>query len=631
MRLWDFELERGAASLIRLLAEFQNEPAPTRSPQKRALPYSVAIVLDQSRWGRPVRLETMSNPNDLRWVLIVDASAPEPQWSAAAEQELFTHAEACGRGDIGPLAKVLAEHLGPEFSFALFDVPRQHLWLVRDSIGSRPLYWRRERNTVHFSSSRKDLALAGSRPAINESTVAVLLGSTFDVWSKEELLHGLHRVPHGGFALISLSQNTTGQWWAPTFGAPRQRKADRTAITHAVRALLEDAVAARLGAANHVGAHVSGGIDSTGVAALSARRLAREGRRMIGAYAWAPAVSDAYPDMGALDERRRIEAFTAKENTPVRFGGASAEDFVAFLDRPIEFEGTADLADEMPILQMAQADGVEIMMSGWGGDEVFSSHGFGYLSYLLSTAQWGRAERWLRARFRTLRKIGPVASVLWWQGIHPMLPDFLHHLFDPFDHGGPAQSLIAPDLLKKHRDQIRAVSRTFRSTNHPNQSMYQHFMAGHITHRMETWDVWSRQHGFHYTYPLTDRRLIEHLLSLSPEAHFPDEQARGLAKDVLGDTLPSGVNKFDAANEAHRKAVRDGAWRILASLAKRGDFKAECPWIDMGRFRARLATPVDQNTPEGVIAFLHLFNAVRAWRMWARQEGLHQGDAPLPR
>jgi asparagine synthase (glutamine-hydrolysing) len=618
--MWRIEFDRISESLAPTLAELGADRTANSAPRQGAGSDFLAIVADGSRWSATIRLLTGGDPREARRLLIVDAPFLQGDTPLAADTAIRTNVKVSGGKDVGGLARSLSQILGPEFAFALIDMDTRSLALVRDPIGARPLYWRRDGNAVAFSSAREHLVSVGPTPVIDDAAVAILAasGGEFDSWRKQELLAGFHRVPHGGYAVLSRETAKTGQWWDPPLSARGRGAPNRTETGRQVRSSLEQAIASRLGDTQSVAAHVSGGIDSTGVAAIGARRLTAAGRALAGAYAWSPALSEAIPDLGWRDERRRIGSFAAREHVPVRFGGATPEDFIAFLARPIELEGTGDLFDEMPILRMAQADGVQIMLSGWGGDEVFSSHGAGYLSHLLVTFQWDRAARWIRNNLLTLRKIGPLATFVWWQGIQPMLPDFLDRLFHPSRTTDPDRTLISPTLLRQHRDEVDEVRHAFRPNYRPNETMFRHFMVGHITHRIETWDVWSRQHGFRYSYPLTDWRLVETLLSLPPEQHFPGETSRGLALDALADALPQGVTKFDAANEACRTATRHGAWRILAEMERKGQFRHDCPWLDMKRFRERLANPIDQTTSAGVLAFADLFTAVRVWHMWTR-------------
>ncbi len=623
MDLWCVELDRAGASLALRLSELWHGRTPKSPPPQDAQENSLAIVADGSRWSEPIRLITQADPRLALRLLVIDARLPPGDISHTSLSSITASVASGDAANIERIAASVGQLVGDEFAFALINMITDRVTLVRDPVGTRPLYWRREKNRLAFASSRDRLLAVGAPPRIDEAAVAITLASGSDPWCKHELIGEFQRVPHGGYTLLSREAVRSGQWWRPPFSS--RPAIDRTEAAREIRSLLEQAVASRLGTDHAIGAHVSGGIDSTGLAAIGAKHLAATGRALVGAYSWSPAVSDASPDLGSGDERRRVAAFNTQQGAPIRFSGSTAEEFVEFLSRPIELEGTANLADDLPVLRMAQLDGVQIMLSGWGGDEVFSSHGGAYLSYLLATLQWNRAASWIRAHLRTLRRLGPLATFLWWQGIHPMLPDALHRLFDPYETTDPGRTFISPDLLKRHRGEIRAVRHAFRVTSSPSETMFNHLMVGHIPHRIETWDVWSRQHGFNYTYPLTDRRLIERLLNMAPEQHFPNETPRGLAMDVLADVLPAGVSKYDAANEASRVATRYAAGRILANQELSGHFRHDCPWLDMARLRNRLANPVDETDSASILELYEVFKAVRVWHMWCRQEGIAPG------
>jgi asparagine synthase (glutamine-hydrolysing) len=324
--------------------------------------------------------------------------------------------------------------------------------------------------------------------------------------------------------------------------------------------------------------------------------------------------------MGQKDERRRITAVAEKEGIPVRFGSSDGANIFDFFSRPLELEGIADLADEVPILLDAAKDSARVVLSGWGGDEAFSAHGHGYVGYLLLKLKFGAAANFIRGYTRTLKDIRSVLRGLWWQGIHPMLPDQLYHLFYQFEDRDNGHTFMPMAVAQKNKKLIKERQRALRLYPDPTRNMFAYIKHGHLAMRMETWATWAAPYRLQYRYPLTDRRLLEFLMSIPTEALFPADRSRGLALAVMEGVIPRDVTKFDAANEAFRMQAREASWHLTAEYVGGGLLSQDCPWFDMNRLRNAAINPADQSTTTGVWRFAALMSAIRLWFMWLRNK-----------
>lgn len=511
-----------------------------------------------------------------------------------------------------------------DFAFSVANLKTKALFLARDHIGSRPLYWAKRGSTLLWCTAADVLVnhQEWSWP-ISEDAVTAFQADCRSPLPKTFYKH-LERVKPGHYIVIDDGDAKTTKWWKP--GTNGQLKlATRQAYTQACRALVERAVADRCNTVQQIGAHLSGGIDSTGVATLAARHLAKFGRKIVGGYAWSPAYSDQFPNMGLKDERRRIEATGAKEGIPVRFGSTTGQDLFEFFMRPMETEGIADLADELPILANAAADNARIILSGWGGDEAFSSHGIGYIGHLLMNLRLSEALNRIRISTQSLKKFRQVLRVLWWDGLHLLLPRTLYNLFNQYNDKDYNFAFMRSDHKRQHHKVIRERRNAPKFGSRPAENIKQLIDFGHIGMRMETWAVWSAQFGLQYRYPLTDRRLLEFLMSIPSDELYPDGKSRGLALAALADAIPIDVTKHDAANEAQRANARLSAWQSIASKTQAGMLDGDCPWFEMEAFRAAALNPVDQSGAYGVLRFTELMTAMRLWFMWLRnKDGLEK-------
>ena len=510
------------------------------------------------------------------------------------------------------------EHAIGDFAFAVIDPAKRSVFLARDHIGARPLYWAKRGNTLLWCTAA-DILIKHSHwswPISDEAVTSFQANSGSPL--KTTFYDHLQKLEPGHCAYFTPDKMELTRWWNPTT-RPNLKLSSPKAYATACRALVDRAVEDRASTAFPIGAHLSGGIDSTGVAVIAARYLATQNRQVCGGYAWSPAFCDDYPDMGSRDERNRIALVGEQENIPVRFGTSDCENLFAFFKRTMETEGIADLADEVPILKNAASDGARIVLSGWGGDEGFSSHGVGYLAHLLLRGNFSAAKTWMHRQTRSLKNINRLSRILWWDAFHLMLPEPLHQLFSRYYDPDYNNSFIRPEVAKAKKKKIVRRQMNISFGSNPNENIKRYAFHGHIGMRMETWAAWAAPYGFQYRYPLTDRRLLEFLMSIPPEALYPNELPRGLALATLADALPKNVTKYDAANEALRAKSRFDSWQIAQDQARSGVFDEDCPWLDMPAFRKAALNPIDQTISANVMRFAELMTALRLWFMWKRQ------------
>ena len=165
-------------------------------------------------------------------------------------------------------------HLRGMFAFALWDARRRRLLLARDRAGEKPLYYAAQGGSLWFASELR--ALAGALPwqpaldlgAIDDYLTLQYVPAPSTIWSGVRKLSAAHCL-----TMTPGSAPVVERWWRLRFAPGRA-----TSLPDAVaetRALVEDAVAVREVADVPLGAFLSGGIDSSTVVALLARRAGR--------------------------------------------------------------------------------------------------------------------------------------------------------------------------------------------------------------------------------------------------------------------------------------------------------------------------------------------------------------------
>jgi len=262
------------------------------------------------------------------------------------------------------------------FAFALFDRTEQRLTLARDRFGKKPLHLAEAFGGVAFASEPQALlSLPGMTRRLNAEALPDLLLRRY-VPGEETLFEGVRRLSPGMVATLVEGRIVERRWGRPPLVEVQPRLRSRAAAAAALAETLDAAVRLRLRADAPAGVFLSGGLDSSTIAALAARhapvlRTYAAGFAETG-LSEAPHAQRVAERLGARHETLIVtpEAFARRWPEAVRARGAPLGE-----------------ASDIPLFMLAEAaaSGVKIALTGEGADEVF----LGYPKH--------RAERWTPA------------------------------------------------------------------------------------------------------------------------------------------------------------------------------------------------------------------------------------------
>ena len=454
------------------------------------------------------------------------------------------------------------EHLLGDFAFALWDARREMLFCARDHIGARPFYYAFAGERFAFASDMGAvLAAPGVSGDLDEAVVATRLTYGSRPFGERTFYRDIRRLLPGHALTVERRSVRVHRWWHPE-EVPARAGASDAALAEECRALVSEAVRDRLRDARRVGVHLSGGLDSSGVAALAARELRKQERAAPLAFAWHPPIGSNSGSTAQRANYRRIEAVQRQEGLHVNFQAAEAGDVVGFLRRDGIRYDESTLMHEQVTQRAAAEQGVEVLLSGWGGDEGISFNGRGYCPQLLQGARVGRLWGELRERGRrpltalltdaALPLVSPAATRAarrLWRGRWPLRKNvtFIHPEFATRVQPLPAEAALP-----------RAGVR--------NVQVYL-LQLGHLSQRMEGWAASGTHHGIEYRYPLLDRRVLEFALGLPAEQYRRGPWSRWLMRRAFDPVLPPEVCwNADKGGRARRGPLRDSVVEALTDV-----------------------------------------------------------------
>lgn len=260
----------------------------------------------------------------------------------------------------------LLPRLRGDFVVLIWDSRRREGLVARDQLGVRSLFLHGDgKQCLRFANELPHLlALLPRRPPPDPVALAHWLAVGGQPQSAT-LFEGVRRLAPGTLLALGHDGAREERYWAPSYSAPLQ--VSREEAGQRIRAAIDRAVARRLDGHAVTGVLMSGGLDSSAVAAVAAEHAPSDG---VSAY------SAQFPEYPAVDESQLIAQLRrgfglAGATAEVRAGGllANALGWVETWQAPLTSWGEFWA---QPLLSSAAADGVKIMLDGEGGDEVFA-------------------------------------------------------------------------------------------------------------------------------------------------------------------------------------------------------------------------------------------------------------------
>ena len=267
--------------------------------------------------------------------------------------------------------KPTVERLIGMFAFASWDRRTRTLSLVRDRLGIKPLYFGRQDGRLVLASELKAFeVLPDWKPELNRDALAAYLRLAY-VPSPHSIYRGIDKLAPGHIATINAEGKVeTAAFWSVEKAAERGKSApfnvsDREAID-TLELLLGDAVGRRLVADVPLGAFLSGGIDSSTIAAMMRMR----------SNAAVRTYSIGFREEG-FDEAphaRAVAAYLGTDHTELYVSPAEAREVIPELPT-IYDEPFAD-SSQIPtyLLSKLTREHVTVALSGDGGDELFAGY-----------------------------------------------------------------------------------------------------------------------------------------------------------------------------------------------------------------------------------------------------------------
>jgi asparagine synthase (glutamine-hydrolysing) len=442
-------------------------------------------------------------------------------------------------------------HLNGQWAFAIWDAKQRKLFLSRDRLGVRPLFYTQTDHRFLFASEIKALFThAEVRRELDFQALDQILTFWVTLPPRTAFKH-ISQLPPGHSLTLTDGQFRVWRYWDLEY-CPESEDSEEGSkrLAEELLSLLRDATRIRLRSDVPVGAYLSGGLDSTLITALTSQLVGDRLRTF----------SVSFED-GEFDEssyQTEASAFLKTQHSDIRCSSSDIAavfpDVIWHTEQPIVRTAPSPL---FLLAKLVRKNGFKVVLTGEGADEMMG--GYDIFKEAKIRRFWGRNPR-SRSRPLLLRRLYP-----YMQGIQRQPASYLESFFrvSPEDLSNPYFSHLPRwDLTAKLKtflsDAVRAETQSydplqeleqvlppsFRSWGPFSQAEYLEAMfllPGYILSSQG--DRMAMAHSVEGRYPFLDYRLVEFAAKLPPTLKMKVLDQKHLLKQASLGLIPDSIRK----------------------------------------------------------------------------------------
>ncbi len=433
-------------------------------------------------------------------------------------------------------------HFRGMFAFVLWDAPNQRFFCARDRFGIKPLYFYQDQNLFFFASEPK--ALLPFIPDIRTNLEALKEYFAFQFClDGKTLFEGVHELQPAHHLTISAEKISVKKYWEVYYQPDFSH--DEQYYEEALRELIKDSVVIHTRADVPIGSYLSGGVDSSAVAAIASASDPDSFMGFTGKFAEGP----------EFDESQYAREVAQKNGFPLEEITITADDFINnfrkviyHMDYPVAGPGSFP---QYMVSQLAVKHR-KVVMGGQGGDEIFG----GYTRYLIAYF-----EQCIKAAIDgtmdngnfivTYESILPNLTSL--RNYKPLLQQFWKdELFAPMDRRyfrliNRANSIgdeINWGLLENY-SAYQTFRGIFNSENIGKESYFDlmtHFdFKTLLPALLHVEDRVSMAHGLESRVPFLDHPIVELAARMPPNVKFKDGNLKHILREAVRPYIPESI------------------------------------------------------------------------------------------
>jgi asparagine synthase (glutamine-hydrolysing) len=503
----------------------------------------------------------------------------------------------------------VVDYLLGDFALACWQANQRKLWLARDPMGTRPLFWHQNNHFFAFATMPKGLfAIPGISKDLCEEFLYEYL-CQYSSRTPRTFFKDIYRIEPGQLLILE-DGHITKHRYHQFDPSQRIRLANDTEYLEAFREQLDRAVSCRLRSSTLVSSELSSGFDSSTVTAVAASQLVAQNKKLV-SYTAVPrkGFSGPVPRGYHGDESKGAGALTARfPNIKHVLIRPDYDKFFENLNHDTELldhppHSPIDMVWVNEIRRDMLQHSSKVLLGGANGNISISYDGLEYLPLLLRNGQWLTLWR----EFKAIQLKRPTVSRK--QLVRTYIIPYLRAVW---------QSVARSDLSQIFPpSQYSPINPSFWALMHTSPAVYQpqHRLSllwkntrhsrAEALNRIDIGEYFAADNarGIERRDPTADRRLCEFCLAIPENLYLRHGQFRWILCQLMGTILPYEIL------QANTQGIQSADW-------------FECIEVNLQPIRASLESPFFSKTIDRYIDLPFMLHALNKWPQarWEKPE-----------
>ncbi len=471
-----------------------------------------------------------------------------------------------------------------DFALVIWDAAKRELFCARDPIGIRPFHYYRD---GHSFVAATELQQIFADPSVttepDEGVVGEYLAGTLK-GREDTLFRHIKRLPAAHQMTVSADRLSKRAYFDLDPHKQIRYRDDQEYADH-FREIFAEAVRCRMRAVGGVGAHLSGGLDSTSVVGM-ASLLRREGKVGDASFETFSLLFD-HPD---LDERAYIFETVKMIGLTANYPEPAPIDLAMCVETSRRYRDFTEYPNGgmwNRVWPAAREKGFRVLLTGTGSDEWMSGSAHVYAD-LLRGGQWGKLWQSVRDDSRLVPKANDrgVPDFFLRYALWPLLPATLRKVGRRLRNRAVVPDFINPDFANRIglADRLERELRRPAGMDFAQFALYEAFNSGWVAHGFDIFDRSTARFGIEERHPFHDRRLYEFLLAIPADQRARDSRRKYILRNAMRGLVPDSVlarrDKADFSILFIRALAQIGGEHFFDTM-----MLESAGWIDRGKFQ----------------------------------------------